>query len=121
MTKDQIIATSLQAVNGEQGLLAAREAGGGSTDEYDDIVIATLAERLPEGDITTCGEFQQLGIGCCNTCHTCYPHYDMYLEDRLDGHKTWICCTVRSELRKSQRVVQFDEALDSKGDPAGNS
>lgn len=61
-------------------------------------MIATLAERLPEGDIKTCDDRQHLGIGCCNICHTCYPHYDMYLEDVPDGRKAWICCKVRTSL-----------------------
>ena len=98
MTKDEIIAASLLAMRRVQGLLAAREAGDGNTDEYEDVVIAALAERLPEGDIKTCDDLRHLGIECCNICHTSYPHYDMYLERVPDGRRCWVCCSVRSAL-----------------------
>jgi hypothetical protein len=34
------------------------------------IVVAGLQLRLPDADITVCGAFSALNVGCCNACHT---------------------------------------------------
>lgn len=65
MTKDEIIWTTLQAMRGDNGLLARTERGDHDLDDYEAIVIATLTERLPEGDIKACVDFQLLGVECC--------------------------------------------------------
>jgi hypothetical protein len=98
MTKDQIIHASLEAMRRDQGLFAIGAAGDDSTNEYEAIVIATLTERLPEGDVRTCEDFRYLGAACCDICHSSYPHFDMYLHELPDSGKAWICCSVRSAL-----------------------
>jgi len=82
----------------------------GDEPDYEEHVLETLHEKLPEGvDIKTCDDFKQLGVECCETCHRDYPHYEMSLIDLPDGGKAWVCDHVKwalfpeqcEELRKS--------------------
>lgn len=67
-------------------------------DEYDaTVTIPELKKRLPDTDIVTCEQIH-INVNCCNTCHSFYPHYDMYLVDLPDNRKAWICCAVHSAL-----------------------
>jgi len=97
MTREQLIEKSLQAMRQAPGLLAASEPEDQSTDEYDAIVIATINERVPDCEFKICGDLA-LEVECCESCHTFYPHYDMYLETLPNGEPAWICCSVRSAL-----------------------
>jgi hypothetical protein len=113
MTRDQIISATLGAMRRQDGLLAAKQSGDGSLDEYEAVVLAALAKRVPEGDISTCEDLRHLGVECCNICHTFYPHYEMYLEDLPDGRKAWVCCSVRfALLRPIGQAVPSEESLD---------
>ncbi len=65
-------------------------------------LIAELQKRLPETDIKTCQDFQHLGVNCCDTCHTFYPHYEMSVIDLPDGAKAWVCDQVRWAIYPEQ-------------------
>jgi hypothetical protein len=104
MTKSEIIAITLRALHEDQGLLAAEEPGCESLEDYEDVVIVTLQERLPEGNIQVCEDFKGLNVKCCQTCHTFYPHYEMAVVDLSDGGKAWLCCPVRSALLPKSQV-----------------
>lgn len=71
--------------------------------DYEELVIATLREQLPDDDVTTCENFEGLGAQCCETCHEFYPHYDMYLQSLPTGSKAWLCCAVRAALLQSPK------------------
>ena len=57
------------------------------------IVVAGLQRRLPDGDITVCGAFTALGVGCCNECHS-DPLEKMRLVELPCGGWGWLCCAV---------------------------
>lgn len=60
--------------------------------DYEEHVLETLHQRLPEGvNIKTCEDFQHLGVECCDCCHGSYAHYEMSLIDLPDGGKAWVC------------------------------
>jgi hypothetical protein len=92
MTRQEIIELTLQQV--EYRRCSTPEG----IEANDEIVIPELDRRLPEGDIKTCEDFKYLNVECCDTCHTFYPHYDMYLVTLPDCSRAWICCTVRSAV-----------------------
>lgn len=108
MTKQQVIDATLQAMHQAYGF----------SDECDAIVMATLNERLPDREFKTCEDLS-LGVECCDSCHTFYPHYDMYLETLPNGELAWLCCRVRSALRnpgqsdeeQDQEWIDLEEAL----------
>ena len=85
--------------NDRDVLIPESEPGSvGRTADYDrDVFIPEMMKRLPEGEITTCGELQ-LAVECCPPCHGFYPHYDMYVVELPDGRTAWICCAVRRFL-----------------------
>ena len=70
MTRGEIILRSLE----EMGLLPLPEHDTqcGNRIRCIHFVIAELQGRLPDGDFVTCGAFRDLGVGCCDRCHT-YP------------------------------------------------
>ena len=70
MTKAELIVRSLE----DMGLLPLSEhdAQCGNRIRCIHFVIAELQGRLPDGDFVTCGAFRDLGVGCCDRCHT-YP------------------------------------------------
>jgi hypothetical protein len=98
MTKIEIIEVTLQNVDYRRNPFPAEIANPEGLKANDDQVIAELEDRLPEGDIKTCEEFEYLRAECCDNCHTSYPHYDMYLVSLPDGSHGWICCSVRRAL-----------------------
>jgi hypothetical protein len=108
VTKNEIIQMTLQAVGLDSGPLTTDE------EKYRAIVEATLRERLPDTNFKICGEFDRLAATCCETCHTLYPHYEMYVEDLPSGEKAWICCGLRSALREplKQKDQLQDEVVD---------
>ncbi len=112
MKKDEIIQTTLRAMRQDRDLLANGETGDDDWDSYEAIVIAAMTERLPERDFTTCADFGELGAECCHTCHTLYPHYEMYIEDLPDGNKAWICCFVHSALRGEKTPEDLQAEVD---------
>lgn len=107
VTKAEIIANTLGSMNLND------------EPDYEEIVIAELNRKLPEGmEIKTCEDFKRLNVVCCNTCHNFHPHYEMRLIDLPDGSPAWVCDTVRwaiypEEYRKLQEW--------SRNFPEGNS
>ena len=75
-------------------------------------MIAAMKERLPERDFRTCADFGELGVECCHTCHTLYPHHEMYIEDLPDGNKAWLCCFVHSALRGEKTLEDLQAEID---------
>jgi hypothetical protein len=57
------------------------------------LVVAMLQLRLPDGEITTCGAFRGLGVGCCNICHK-HPLRRMRLVELPGCNWGWLCCAV---------------------------
>jgi hypothetical protein len=93
MTKAELIVRSLE----EMGLLSFSEqdAQCGNKIRYIHIVIAELQRKLPDGEIVTCGAFRDLGVGCCNSCHT-DPVGGMNLVELPGGSWAWLCCAVEA-------------------------
>lgn len=89
MTKDEIIALTLQQMGPDPG--------------YEHVVIGELQKKLPEREIKTCADFRHLKIECCDSCHTAYPHYDMYLIALADGSLAWVCCPLQRLLSRGKR------------------
>lgn len=108
ITKQELIDQMLTAMRNSPYSNDAEHAGGQDGVDYDAIVLATLNERLPEGDIKTCEDLS-IDVQCCDICHSVYPHYDMYVEDLPDGSKAWICCRVRSALRDPGQPQEIQE------------
>jgi hypothetical protein len=59
------------------------------------LVVAELQLRLPDGEITTCGAFSLLNVGCCDICHT-DPLHGMKLVELPACNWAWLCCAVDS-------------------------
>jgi len=114
MNRDQLIAKTFDDMRRYEIAFENREPGSADLDaEYHrDIVIPEMLKRLPDGDITTCGELQA-EIECCPTCHGLYPHYEMHEVNLPDGRTGWICCAVRRVLFP-ETAMKFDlpESLD---------
>jgi len=91
MTKAELIVRSLE----EMGLLSLSEqdAQCGNKIRYIHILIAELQRRLPDGEIVTCGAFRDLGVGCCDVCHT-DPLHGMNLVELPGCNWAWLCCAV---------------------------
>jgi hypothetical protein len=84
VTKAEIIAQTLGSMNLND------------EPEYQELVIAELDRKLPNGvEIKTCEDFCHLNVKCCDTCHKFYPHYEMRVIDLPDGSPAWVCDTVR--------------------------
>jgi hypothetical protein len=84
VTKAEIIAQTLGSMNLND------------EPEYQELVIAELDRKLPDGvEIKTCEDFRHLNVKCCDTCHNFYPHYEMKVIDLPDGSPAWVCDTVR--------------------------
>jgi hypothetical protein len=107
MNKDEIIKSTLTEMGRENGLL--RNCGDEldvEAQDYVDLVIATLADRLPQGELKTCKDFNSFGVACCECCHRGYAHYDMSLEELNDCSRAWLCCSVRNALCKVGAISQ---------------
>ena len=102
MIRDEVIEATMLQMRQAGGLLAGEAGEPGGSDRYEDVVITTLNERLPSGDLRVCQDFGHLVIDCCDVCHTQYAHYDMYIEQMSDGQHAWICCAIRSALRAEE-------------------
>jgi hypothetical protein len=112
MTKGEIIRATLRAMREDRGILANGDNGDDDWDNYDPTVIATLTERLPDLNLRICADFGELGVECCHTCHTLYPHYEMYIEDLPDGNKAWLCCFIRCALRGEKTLEDLQAEID---------
>jgi hypothetical protein len=103
VTKNEIISKALAEMNRHYGEIGGSEGDPNEELDYEELVIATLREQLPDADVNTCEDFKGLKAQCCETCHRFYPHYDMHLENLSTGGKAWICCVVRAALTQSSR------------------
>jgi len=101
VTKNEIIATTLAAMHQYCQGIGDSERDLNDELDYEELVIFTLREQLPDADVNTCEDFEGLKVQCCDTCHRFYPHYDMYLDDLPTGGKAWLCCAVRAALLSS--------------------
>jgi hypothetical protein len=108
MTKQDLIELTLKTMHNSRYSNPTEEPGGQDADEYDEVVLTALTERLPEGDIKTCEDLS-LGVECCETCHTFYPHYEMYFETLPGGGSAWICCGVRRALQNPGKSEEDQE------------
>lgn len=91
LTRAELIVRSLE----EMGLLSLSEKDPqlGEKIRRIPIVVAGLQLRLPDGDITVCGAFSALNVGCCNACHT-DPLHGMRLVELPCCGWAWLCCAV---------------------------
>jgi hypothetical protein len=103
MTKNEIITKTLLEMHQDCGDIGGSERDPNEELDYEELVIVTLREQLPDDDVNTCEDFAGLKTHCCETCHRSYPHYDMYLENLPTGGKAWLCCVVRAALLQSSR------------------
>lgn len=110
MTKAELILRSLD----ETGLLPLPEHDAQCAKRIRCIhfVVAELQRRLPDGKITTCGAFRDLGVGCCNQCHT-DPLHGMTLLDLHFGGSAWLCCAVEAASSPEQYLIIHEREQDS--------
>ena len=114
MNRDQIIAKTFDDMRRYETAFESSEPGSADRDaEYNrDIVIPEMLKRLPDGDITTCGELE-VETECCPTCHGLYPHFEMHVVNLPHGRTGWICCAVRGVLFPESTIKSDSpEALD---------
>ena len=106
MTRAEIIVKSLE----EAGLLPLTEQDSrpGAKTARIASVVANLRQRLPEGEIVTCGAFSALGVSCCNRCHS-DPLAGMKLIEAPDGGTAWVCCALAGAC-SSEPVARCREA-----------
>ena len=77
------------------------------------IVVAELQRRLPDGEITTCGAFRDLGVGCCDQCHTDPLHGMNLVELHFGGNWAWLCCAVEAASSPEQYLIIHEREQDS--------
>ncbi len=109
LKKSEVIEETLGAMRQE----ACQDEGGTALEEYlSSIVIPALMQLLPDGiDIKTCRDVRVFQIACCKTCHTLYPHYEMYLVELPEDGKGWVCCAFRSALIGTESSAEQREAV----------
>ena len=79
------------------------------------IAVARLQLRLPDGEITTCGAFKGLGVGCCNICHR-HPLRRMRLVELPCCNYAWLCCSVdEASSPEPQLIIQEREEDSPRG------
>jgi hypothetical protein len=110
MTKGEIIVRSLE----EMGMLSLSEQDPRFAEKirFIPIAIAELQRRLPDGNITTCGAFRDLNVGCCDTCHT-DPLHGMKLLELPGGTMAWLCCAVDSASSPVPHLILHEREQDS--------
>jgi hypothetical protein len=66
MRRAEIISMTLAAMRG----VSPDHAQSSDESDYEQIVVAELERRLPDGvDIRTCADFGHLNVECCDSCH----------------------------------------------------
>ena len=110
MTKAELIVKSLE----EMDLLSIseRDPRFGEKIRFIPIVIAELQRRLPDGEITVCGAFNALNVGCCNVCHT-DPLHGMKLVELPGCNWAWLCCAVDSAGSPEPYLILHEREGDS--------
>ena len=110
MTKAELIVKILE----EMDLLSIseRDPRFGEKIRFIPIVIAELQRRLPDGEITVCGAFSALNVGCCNVCHT-DPLHGMKLVELPGCNWAWLCCAVDSASSLEPYLILHEREGDS--------
>lgn len=93
LTKAELILKTLD----EMGLLSLSEEDPHYGDHMKRIpgVVIELQHKLPEGRITTCAAFKDVGADCCCLCHADPLHFHrMTLVELPGGEWAWLCCGV---------------------------
>jgi hypothetical protein len=110
MTKAELIVRSLE----EMGMLSLSENDPRFAEkiEFIPVAVAELQHRLPDGEITTCGAFRDLGVGCCDECHT-DPVGGMKLVELPGGSMAWLCCAVEAASSPQPYLVLHERKQDS--------
>jgi hypothetical protein len=110
MTKAELILRSLD----ETGLLPLPEHDAQCANRIRCIhfVISELQLRLPDGEITTCGAFRDLGVGCCDRCHT-DPLHGMKLVELPGCNWAWLCCAVDTASSPEPYPIIHERERDS--------
>jgi hypothetical protein len=110
MTKAELIVKSLE----EMDLLSfsERDPRFGEKIRFIPVVIAELQRRLPDGEITTCGAFSLLNVGCCNICHT-DPLHGMNLVELPGCNWAWLCCAVDAASSPEPCLILHEQEQDS--------
>jgi hypothetical protein len=110
MTRAEIIVRSLD----EMGMLSLseRERQLGEKIRRIHAIVAGLQRRLPDGEITTCGAFGALGVGCCNECHT-DPLHGMRLVELPCCGWAWLCCAVDAASSPEPYLIFHEREEDS--------
>ena len=98
MTRSAIIELTIERMGIEDRYLQPAASDLVYIEDFVDHVIATLAQKIPDGEIETCEDFKGLGIECCDGCHLYHPETGMTLVPLTDGRKAWVCCSLRSAL-----------------------
>jgi hypothetical protein len=60
-------------------------------------------ERLTESHYLTCEDFDHFDIRCCDTCHTSYPHCEMWIVVLSDGRYAWVCDSIKAILMRETK------------------
>jgi hypothetical protein len=112
MTREKII----EKTRREMSLFSSSEQGSQSSDEAGRLstVIAELRRRLPDGEITTCGAFSLLNVGCCDVCHT-DPLHGMKLVELPGCSWAWLCCAVDAASSPVPYPIVHEREEDSLG------
>jgi hypothetical protein len=120
MIRSEIIQRTIESMGIEEDSYAD-PADSARIERFVDHLIATIAEQLPDGDIKTCDDFEDLGVACCNGCHYYHPETGMRLVTLPEGSKAWICCALRTALlgpdpptKKAPEAVAKEAAISAK-------
>ena len=76
------------------------------------LVVAALQHRLPDGDITVCGAFSALKVGCCDFCHT-DPLHGMNLVELPCWGWAWLCCAVDAASSPEPCLILHEQEEES--------
>jgi len=120
LTRAELIVKSLE----EMGLLSLSENDRRVAEKMRviPIVVAGLQRRLPDGDITVCGAFSSLNVGCCNECHS-DPLEKMRLVELPCCGWAWLCCAVDAASSPEPCLILHEREEGSPGGkrPTGKS
>ena len=110
MTKAEIILRSLD----EMGMFSpsTQDPEIGEKIRRIQLVVAGLQRKLPDADITVCGAFSALKVGCCDICHT-DPLHGMRLVELPGCSWAWLCCAVDAASSTEQYLILREREEDS--------
>jgi hypothetical protein len=112
LTKAELIVRSLE----EMDLLSLSENDRRVAEKIRviPIIVAGLQRRLPDGDITVCGAFSSLNVGCCDICHS-DPLEKMRLVELPCCGWAWLCCAVDAASSPEPCLILHERGEDSPG------